>query len=238
MSEQRKHAVVLIGPIGSGKSTQADLLSEDFGIFHFETSKIIWEKLNKADPDDKILQREKEIFKSGKLVTPEIVKKIVIERVHELAQAGKGIVFSGSPRTVPEAKEEIPVFEQLYGKENVYVVYIALSEEEVIRRNSKRRICKQNEHPIPNFPQFENIIECPRDGSEIITRLLDAPEKIRIRYKTYIEETKPVIDIFRKFGYKVLEVNGEQSIEAVHEDIVKALKGRHVSMHVGTLDTR
>src|SRR3989338_11554419 len=95
LDANRKWVVILIGPPGSGKGTQAELLAEKFGLFHLESSKVIEDKFNNADPEDKVLAAEKELWESGKLVTPELVLHWVREKIKELAGYGKGVVFSG-----------------------------------------------------------------------------------------------------------------------------------------------
>ncbi|OGN13948.1 MAG: hypothetical protein A3J47_02230 [Candidatus Yanofskybacteria bacterium RIFCSPHIGHO2_02_FULL_43_22] len=227
MSKQKKLVMILIGPPGSGKGTQADMLTEKFNLFHLESSKVIEEKIKNADSNDEILQKEKGLWESGKLNTPELVLEWIREKAKEVASEGHGIVFSGSPRTVYEAEGEIPVLEELYGKDGVKVFNIEISDGESIKRNSKRRICKGSRHSIPNFPEFENITKCPKDGSEIITRLLDNPETIKIRLEEYANRTLPIIDFLKKRDYKIMEINGEQPIEKVFNDILKKLNGQH-----------
>lgn len=215
-----KEVIILVGPPGAGKGTQAEMLAEKLRLFHFETSKIIEEKFKNADLSDEIIAAEKENWKAGKLVTPKLIFEWIINKVKTLAGEGKGIIFSGSPRTLYEAENELPIFEELYGKENIKAINIKLSEDESVKRNSKRRICEKNRHPIPNFPEFENITKCPKDGSPIITRLLDNADTIKIRYRTYLAETEPVLAFLKKKGYNILEINGEQPIEKVFEDIL------------------
>jgi len=219
----QKRVIILIGPPGSGKDTQAELLAEKFGLVHIETAKIIEDKFKNAAPDDRELARAYQDYKSGKLVDPRLVAEWVIERIREKASQGKNLIFSGAFRTLHEAGQETPVVEELYGKEDIAVVYIELSEEESIKRNSTRRVCKANDHPIPNFPEYADLKTCPKDGSEIITRILDNPETIKVRYQTFLEQTKPVLDYFTQRGYAIVRVNGEQSIEAVRQDILKGI---------------
>lgn len=222
MTETKK-LFILIGPPGSGKGTQAIMLAEKFGLFHFETSKIIEEKFKNADPSDEVISAEKENWKAGKLVTPKLVFEWITDKVRELAGEGKGVVFSGSPRTLYEAENELPIFEDLYGKDKIEAINIKLTEEESVKRNSKRRICEKNRHPIPNFPEFENIEKCPKDGSKIITRFLDNPGTIKVRYETYLKETEPVLAFLKERGYDIAEINGEQPIESVFNDILGKL---------------
>lgn len=223
VGEHKKWAVILIGPIGSGKGTQAELLAEKFGLYNFETSKIIEEKIKNADADDEVMIREKNKWATGQLNTPELVKRWVLEKINELHKKGLGIAFSGSPRTLEEAEAEMPVLENLFGKENIKVVHIQLGENESIKRNSHRRICKANRHPIPNFPEFQDIKVCPRDGSELITRTLDNPEVIKVRYQEYLNRTEPILDFLTKKGYGPIDINGEQAIEKVFQDILEKI---------------
>lgn len=211
--------IFLIGPPGSGKGTQADLLAKELGFYHLETSKIIEERFKNADPQDKEISHQKEHWIAGELFHPEVIIRWFIEEVEKLKDGVKGFVFSGSPRWIEEARHESEYLEKIYGKENIMAMEIKLSEEESIKRNSSRRICKENRHPIPNFPEYFDIKVCPEDGSEIITRELDKPEIIKERFQVYLRDTAPVIEYFNKNGYKVVEVNGEQPIEKVFLDI-------------------
>lgn len=217
----QKQVVIFVAPTGAGKGTQSDMLAEKFGFLHLETSKIIEAKFATADPGDEQIKKEKENFLTGKLVTPEVVTAWVIEKIRELAAAGTSIVFSGSFRTLYEAGEEIPVVEELYGKDHIKIFYLTLSEEESVKRNSNRRICKANRHPIPNIPATQGITTCPIDGSDLVKRELDTPEVARIRYREYLNRTLPVLDFFKSRGTSVIEINGEQSIEKVSEDILR-----------------
>lgn len=216
-----KQAVIFIAPTGAGKGTQSDLLADKFGMFHLETAKIIEAKFASADPNDEQIKKEKQNFLTGKLVTPEIVTAWVIEKIRELAAQDTSIVFSGSFRTEYEASTEIPVMEELYGKDAIKIFYITLSEEESVRRNSNRRICKANRHPIPDLPDFQGLTTCPQDGSELVKRALDTPEVARIRYREYVERTTPVLDFFKQRGYTIIEIDGEQGITNVSEAILK-----------------
>ncbi len=222
-NENKKWVVVLVGPPGAGKGTQAELLAEEFGLYNFETSKIIEEKFADAEPNDEILKKEKEKFKSGQLNNPELVRKWVLDKVQVLSSEGQGIVFSGSPRTLFEAEGEIPVLEELYGKENVKVINLEIHELGSIERNSTRRLCEKNRHPIPNFPEFKDITECPKDGSKIVTRSLDTPETIKVRYQVYLKETKPVLEFLEKRGYNIIEIEGDQPIDKVFQDILEKI---------------
>lgn len=223
-SENKKLIFIFIGPPGSGKGTQAEMLAKKFGLFNFETSKIIEEKINAADSNDEIMMREKAFWISGELNTPEFVEKWVIEKVNEIYKNGEGIIFSGSPRTIKEAQAEMPVLEELYGRNNIRVILINLSREESFKRNSHRRICEANRHPIPNFPEFQNLTTCPKDGSRLIVRKgLDDPEIVKERYNVYQNRTEPVLAFLREKDYNIIEIDGEQPIDNVFKEILNKI---------------
>lgn len=219
----RKWVVILIGPPGSGKGTQAELLAEKFGLVHFETSKVIDEKLSNVDPNDKVLMHEKEIRVAGELNTPELVVEWALEKVKDLAEKGLGLVFSGSPRTLYEAEHEMPVIEKLYSRDEIKIIHLNLTKEESVKRNSSRRICKASRHPIPDFPMFKGIKTCPKDGSELITQNFDTTETIAVRYEVYLRRTQPILSFMAEREYKILEIEGEQDIDKVFEDIIIGL---------------
>ncbi|HEY4484623.1 MAG TPA: nucleoside monophosphate kinase [Candidatus Paceibacterota bacterium] len=218
-----KKAVILIGPIGSGKGTQADILAEKFGFIHLETSKLLEYEFKNGDQSDPKLIEQRKLWESGILCDPEWVTDLTLKEIDRLAEQGKGIVFSASPRTLFEVERQAPELEKVFGKENIHIFHIGLSEAESIKRNSGRRICEENRHPIPNFPEFKDMTACPRDGSKLLTRELDKPEIIKVRYQEYLNRTFPILGYLQERDYKIIRINGEQSIEKVSEDILKSL---------------
>ncbi|MGD0977115.1 MAG: nucleoside monophosphate kinase [Minisyncoccia bacterium] len=216
-----KKLVILIAPPGAGKGTQANLLAKKFGLFHLETAKIIEDKFKNAIPEDPVIKAAKEKWLDGGLVEPKVVAQWFLEKITKLADENNSVILSGSPRTLYEAKFDMPILSRLFGKENIKIFHIKLSETESIKRNSGRRICKAHRHPIPNFPEYKGLTMCPEDGSELMRRELDKPEVIRQRYLVYLEETAPILNYFHENNYPVTEINGEQPIEKVFEDIRK-----------------
>ncbi len=223
MELTKKWAVVLIGPPGSGKGTQAELLAEKFGLVNFEISQVIEEKFKNADPNDEVIKREKKIWQSGDLMTPEVIVEWTLEKMKEVASKGMGLVVSGNPRTMFEAENELPALETFYGKENIKAIHLNLTKEESIKRNSSRRLCQANRHTIPDFPMFKDITTCPKDGSPLVKRELDTPETIAVRYEVYLRRTQPILSFMQEKGYKVMEIEGEQEINKVFDDILKEI---------------
>ncbi len=219
----KKWVVAFIGPPGCGKDTQADLIAQELGLVHIKTSRLIEAKLKDADPSDALLAEEKRKFDTGELSGREFVSALIQEAVHAAHQAGKGITFSGSPRELEEGKELMPILDSLYDRENIKIIHIQVSPEESLKRNSRRRVCQANRHPIPDLEEYKDITACPQDGSPIIVRELDDPGIIKHRYEVYRNQTEPLIDFLSKQVYNIITIDGEQSIEDVHRDILNKM---------------
>ena len=223
MTNDKKWAAIIVGPPGSGKDTQAELLARELRLTEIKTSDIINDKFAQADPNNPFMQEQIARKKAGELVDSKIVERWVEEAVHTAAAGDTGIVLTGSPRTLEEAQVIMPILDNLYDKNTIKVVLITLSEEESVKRNSKRRVCQANGHPIWDTEQNKDLTACPEDGSPIILRGDDTPETIINRYQVYLRETAPVLDWLKSQGYNIATVNGEQSIEDVHRDMLNSL---------------
>lgn len=226
--------IIIIGPPGSGKGTQAELLAERLNLYYLETSKILEEKFREKKTNFIIVEgkkyyfkKEKKLWESGILCSPPFVTFLIKEKIKKLFKAKKNLVLAGSPRTLYEGEKIIPLLKKLYGSENIKVVLLKIAPQETLKRNRQRRICQLMRHPIlATKKEFLKLSYCPLDGSKLLRRKgLDDPETIKIRLEEYKERTLPLIDYFKKQGLKVKEVNGERSVEEVFKDILKALKG-------------
>jgi adenylate kinase len=230
---KKSKVIILLGPPGSGKGTQAELLTEKLNLYYFETSKILEEKFSQAKKgeflkiDCKIynLLDEKKLWETGILCSPPFVTHLVKEKIKELFKERKNLVLSGSPRTLYEGKEIFSLLKKLYGKENIKLILLQQSEKTTILRNNQRKICQLMRHPILSTKkEFLKLTHCPLDGSKLVKRKgLDDPETIKVRLKEYRERTFPLVDYFKKEGLKVKEVNGEQSVADVFRDILKVI---------------
>ncbi|MDP2704340.1 MAG: nucleoside monophosphate kinase [bacterium] len=216
-----------ISPPGAGKGTQAEFLKEKFGLVHFDTGRCIEEKVRSKEAErDPILKREKELFDSGILNTPAWVLELTREATNHIAKSGKGIVFSGSPRTIYEAigdeKTEglVKTLADLYGKKNVYFVKININEETTIERNRKRVVCSKG-----GFPLFskEDRERCEKLGGEPQKRTLDDPEIIKERLKEYETRTAPIIKRLKEENYSILEIDGNPKPSEVFQLLLKTL---------------
>ena len=223
-----KIALIIYGPPGSGKSTQAKLAADEFDLFHFDTGRYLEAVVN--DPKNAkntIIQKEKKNFDTGILVDPAFVLKIVKQKVMELGKSGQGVVFSGSPRTLFEAKGLMPVLEKIYGKKNIYPVVIQVSPETSIHRNSTRIVCVTcRSTALAGLVAVDfQIPFCLFCGAEYRRRSLDQPEIIKVRLKEYAERTEPIFAFLKKRGYHLHEIDGEPPPHQVFEDILKTVRG-------------
>ena len=224
--------IILIGPPGSGKGTQAELLAKKLNIYHLETSKILEEKFKEKTKGFVVIEgkkysfsQEKELLEAGKLCSPPFVAYLTIERIKELKKAKQKLVLSGSPRTLYEAKNLIPLLEKLYGKKRIICFFLEISLEESIFRNSHRRICEIARHPILYSKDNEKLKWCPLDGTKLIKRgKLDDPETIKVRWEEYIKRTLPVIEYLKKRKIRVEKINGSLPPSVVFSEIIKKLK--------------
>lgn len=228
-----KQVIILFGPPGAGKGTQAELLADKLGHYHFESSKVIEacfqnespEKVFNIDGKAFKVEDERKRWEAGELNSPPFVVNLMIEKIKDLAEQGKSIIFSGSPRTVYEAEKEIPLLKELYGKENIKFVLLEISAETTIFRNSHRRICELIRHSILFNKETENLAECPLDGSKLVKRKgLDDLETIKNRLRVFAEQTFPVVERIEKEGIHVKKVNGEQTVADVFKDVAEAVK--------------
>lgn len=225
--------VIILGQPGSGKGTQAELVAGKFNLFNFETSKLIEAKVMHAKEGEYTevagqkyyFSHEKELWTQGILCSPPFVSWLVRTKLEELAKEDKGAVMSGSPRTLLEGQEVIPLLKKLYGAENIRVVLLELTAEQTIWRNSHRRICELMRHPILFSEETQNLTKCPIDGSRLMKREgLDDPETIKVRLKEYAERTLPLVEFLKTQDLSVVKINGDQSVEDVHRDVLEALK--------------
>lgn len=230
--KNKKLVIIVMGPGGSGKGTQAELLAEKFNFYHLEPSAIIEANLANAKKGDFViadgkryyLLDEKKLRESGKLNSSPVINLWMQAKIKELAKEGKGIVTSGYPRDVEQERGAIPIFKKLYGAKNIKVILLEISEKEVMWRSSLRRTCALMRHPILYTKETKNLRKCPFDGSKLLIRKDDTPEVIKTRLKVYKKETLPLIDVFKKEKITVIKINGSPPPAVVFENILNALK--------------
>ncbi len=210
--------IVFLGPPGAGKGTQAKRITERYGIPQISTGDMFREHLSKGT---ELGKKAKEYMEKGQLVPDEIVLSMVEERLKQ-PDCEKGFILDGFPRTVPQA-EALDEMLAKWGKKIDYAIAIEVPDEELVKRLTGRRTCKNcgmMYHIIFKPPKEEG--KCDACGGELYQRADDNEETVRNRLKVYHESTAPLIDYYEKKGV-LHRVDGMGSIDEIFERIVKIL---------------
>lgn len=216
-------ALFVLGPPGSGKGTQIKLLAAKFGLHHFISSQVGGDYI--ASHNDAETLRQKEKYEKGLLFDHEWMFERVKEKTEEIFRNGekKGIIYDGSPRTLYEAENLYNFLACLIGEENIKIIEIRASESEIIKRLEKRLICADSgEHVFIRSEKLKPGSLCPECGGVLKERDLDKKEVIKTRMEEYKNKTLPGLK-FLEEKHGVLSVNGEQTIEEVHQEIMRKL---------------
>ena len=211
--------IILIGAQGSGKGTQADLLSEALGIPHVSSGDLF----RKAqDEKTELGLKAKAYLDRGELVPDDITVAMVLGRLEE-PDCAKGVVLDGFPRTIPQA-EALDKGLQEAGKQIDLAIYLEVPREELLRRLSGRFICRANQHVYniyTNLPKIPGV--CDIDGSELYQRPDDTGEAVQRRLDIFFTETIHLLDYYG-YQHKLVEVNGNQGIDQVHAEVMKVIE--------------
>lgn len=209
--------IVLLGPPGAGKGTQAALISQETGLVHVSSGDIFRENLKNETPLGKQAQA---YMDRGELVPDDLTIAMVKDRLGQ-PDCQKGALLDGFPRTPPQA-EALAASLAEWGVGVDLVPYISVPEEELIERLSGRWTSQSGRvyHAKYNPPKVPG--RCDVDGSSLYQREDDKPETVKNRIKVYLQQTTPLIDYYRKQGLLV-EVDGTKSIEEVGQDLLAAI---------------
>jgi len=217
-----KKILIFIGPPGSGKGTQAKLLSQKYHYRHLSTGDLLRALSAKTDikPEQKQALEE---MKAGKLVPDWLIYDLAFEAVKESLQNGTGVVLDGAIRNLEQAQKYQEFFEQNNWADEVRVVEVELSDEEAFNRLTKRRICKNCGEIIPYLPATKDLSACPKCSGELIYRQDDKVEIIeaRIREQGNIA-LRPIADFYEQYGL-LQKVDSQQSIDEVFSQIEKVI---------------
>lgn len=211
--------LVLMGPPGAGKGTQAKVISKRFNIPHISTGDMLREAVA-AGTD--LGNRVAHILEKGLLVPDELMFEIVKERLQK-GDASKGFILDGYPRTVAQAEKLDEILREL-GKSLDAVVLITSTEEEVVRRISSRRVCPscgRVYNLLTLKPRQDNL--CDDCGTKLIQRKDDLPHTVRERYRIYTEKTAPVLEYYRRTGI-LKTIDGSKALEEVTRDLFESLE--------------
>ncbi|QSX07470.1 adenylate kinase [Alkalibacter rhizosphaerae] len=212
--------LVLLGPPGAGKGTQAANIVEAFQIPHISTGDIFRKNLKENTP---LGLKAKEYMDKGLLVPDELVVDLVQDRLAQ-EDCKAGFMLDGFPRTVVQAEALDRVLADM-DMDLSAVLNIEVDQDLLLKRITGRRICRScgaTYHVEFNPPAKEGV--CDLCGGELYQRDDDVEETVAKRLEVYNEQTQPLIDFYNKTGV-LIDINGQQDIDKVFEDIKKALEG-------------
>lgn len=210
--------IIILGPQGSGKGTQANLLAQKKELFHLETGKIL-----RGLAGQKTILGEKiaEFQRQGKLVPNEITIEALKSFLTE-ENFKKGILFDGFPRNLVQAELLIKELAKYHGVIDK-VIFLKISFEESLRRLLARRncpVCGRSYNLVTLPPKNGEV--CDDCGVQLIARKDENEEAIKQRLAAYQKETVPLIDYYRQKNL-LLEINGERPIDVIHQDILEKI---------------
>ena len=208
--------LVVMGPPGAGKGTQAERFARDHGIPKISTGDILRDAVQHDTP---LGRQVSALMSSGQLVSDDLIIGIVKERLAR-PDTERGFVLDGFPRTVPQADA---LDEVLAGRGPLIVVEIQVPDEELVRRVRSRRICATCGRTVSAFSDdATHVARCESCGGELVSRSDDGENTVRDRLKVYWRETRPMIAYYQsRPTYRV--VNGAQAPERVREALVAAV---------------
>jgi adenylate kinase len=210
--------IVLLGPPGAGKGTQAQIVSENLSLAHISSGDIFRENLKNQTELGKLAEG---YMNRGELVPDDVTIAMIRERLSR-PDCAKGALLDGFPRTPPQAEALDEMLKEFDGRVEA-VPYIKVPDDTLIERLSGRWTCKAEGHVFHekfNPPKEPGI--CDHDGSELYQREDDKSETVKRRIRVYFEQTEPLIDYYRKKGL-LKEIDGTLPIEKVTEKLLSVL---------------
>ncbi len=211
--------IIFLGAPGAGKGTQAATLARERGLVHIASGDLFRQALEQGT---ELGIKAKSYMERGVLVPDQITIGMVLERL-SAPDCRRGAILDGFPRNREQAEALDKALAQ-QGKAIDKVIYIKVSEEELLRRLSGRWICRQCQTPYHATDSPPRVWgKCDKCGGELYQRPDDNEERVRKRLEVYFAETAPLIDYYARVG-KLLEIDGEGSVAEVGERINIALQ--------------
>ena len=211
--------IVMLGPPGVGKGTQAKILSEKTGLAHISSGDLFRENLKNQTELGKLAQT---YMTKGELVPDDVTVAMIKDRLSR-PDAQAGAILDGFPRTPAQAEALESMLQDFNGQVDV-VPFVTADEDVLIDRLTGRWTCRAEGHVFnekTNPPKVAG--KCDFDGSELYQRDDDKLETVKNRIQVYFKQTSPLISHYRDYG-KLIEIDGTQSIDQVTEDLLAALE--------------
>lgn len=210
--------IVLLGPPGAGKGTQAKKIGEYYSLPHISTGDILRENINNST---NLGMKAKAYMSRGELVPDELLITIIKNRLSR-KDCSNGFLLDGYPRTIPQA-DALQMILTESGRKLDAVLNIEVDEEELIERLSGRRMCAcgASYHMVFNPPETDEV--CDVCEGKLYQRDDDKPDAVRNRLNVYKKQTQPLIEYYRKKGI-LRTVEGGNGISVIFEDIKKILE--------------
>lgn len=186
--------IILLGPPGAGKGTQAKNLSERLKIPHISTGDLLRQNVKQ---DTELGKQAKKIMEKGDLVPDNLVTSMLIEHISS-SSSKDGFILDGYPRNIAQAEKLDEILKEC-AKKSEYVIYLDTSEPIILQRLTGRRVCSRcgiNYH-LKNMPPKHDMV-CDKCGGALIQRIDDEEETIKNRLKVYLKETSSLIDYYEK----------------------------------------
>ncbi len=209
--------IVMLGPPGAGKGTQAKILAAELGLVHVSTGDLFRENLSQETELGKLASS---FMVKGELVPDDVTIAMVRERLLR-PDCAKGAVMDGFPRTPAQAEAFETLLAEIDGKVDL-VPFISVPNEVLVERLSGRWMSHAGRvyHALYNPPKVKWVDDV--DGSPLYQRDDDKPETVLHRINVYYDQTSPLIEYYRQAG-TLIEIDGTQEIEQVTEDLLKAV---------------
>ncbi|KXA28757.1 adenylate kinase [Peptoniphilus harei] len=211
--------LVILGPPGAGKGTQAEYIVERYNIPHISTGDIFRENIKN---NTELGKKAKSYMDKGLLVPDDLVIALVEDRLNK-DDAKEGFLLDGFPRTVAQAVSLDSILDKNDDK-LTKVINISVDPEILIERAVGRRVCKtcgMTYHVKFNPPKEEGV--CDKDGTKLIQRDDDTEETVKTRISVYFDQTAPLIDYYRAQNL-LIDIDGAKDIDKVFDDIVIGLE--------------
>lgn len=207
--------LILLGPPGAGKGTQAERIKVDFKLVHISTGDMLRAQVAEGT---ELGMRAKESMDSGELVADEVIIGMITERIAAGDAAG-GFMLDGFPRTEPQADALGEALAESAAELSA-VVLVEVPDEEIVRRLAGRRVCVKNSAHIYHVefdpPKREGV--CDQDGARLIQRDDDHEETVRRRLEVYHTQTEPLIEYYERLDL-LLRFDGMRPVDQLHESI-------------------